>query len=88
MTGREWTVENGRPRRSLVVLANASIQAATTLQGLPLCAALDGSPSQAADSSCPRGWIPLSRSAFAVRFRGYDACWLGRSMQQSFQDAP
>ena len=58
MPGREWTVENGRPRRSLVMLANASIQVATTLQGLPLCAAFDGFPAHVAASSCPQGWIP------------------------------
>jgi hypothetical protein len=66
MPGREWTVENGRPRRSLVVLANASIQAATTLQGLPLCAAFDGSPAHVALRRVPKAGSPISRGVGLV----------------------
>jgi hypothetical protein len=53
--------------QTCVMLANASIQNITTLQGLPLCAALD-------DTS------PLRRVPAAdCRFRGDDARWLGTS---------
>jgi hypothetical protein len=76
MPGREWTIENGCPRRSLVMLANASIQAATTPQGAPLCAAFDGFPAHVAAS--PR---------LDTRFRGYDTSWLGGSMQRLFRGA-
>ena len=43
-----------------VMLANASIQNATTLQGLPLGAAFDGFPAYLAASSCRYGTIPAS----------------------------
>ena len=42
------------------MLANASIENATTLQGLPLGAAFDGFPAYLAAWSCPYGWIPAS----------------------------
>ena len=40
------------------MLANASIQKTTTLQGLPLCAVFDGFLTYAAAQSCPHGWMP------------------------------
>jgi hypothetical protein len=40
------------------MLANASIQNATTLQGFPQCAAFDGFPAYLAASWRPHGWIP------------------------------
>ena len=48
------------------MLANASIQNTTTLEGLPLCVAVDDIPAYVAASSCPHGWIP----AFAGMTRG------------------
>ena len=40
------------------MLANASIQNTTTLQGLLLCAAFNGLRAYVGPSSCPHGWIP------------------------------
>src|SRR6202044_435101 len=49
--------KGGSPK-TYVMLANASIQNATTLQDLPLGSALDDFPVCAAASSCRHGWIP------------------------------
>ncbi len=64
MPGREWTVENGRSRRSLVMLANASIRRYkgcrfAMLWTVPLSR---------------RRFVVSPR--LDTRFRGYDMCWL------------
>ena len=52
---------NGRVRAApIVMLANASIQNTTTLQGL-VCAALGGFQVYVVASSCPTAGSPLSR---------------------------
>src|SRR5271170_6020316 len=58
---RKWLIRS-------VMLANASIQASTTLQGLPLCAAFD-------DSRARDGAFVVS-PRLDPRFRGDDRCRL------------
>jgi hypothetical protein len=62
------------------MLANARIEAAKTLQGLPPCAVFDESRAYVSASSRPQGWIPAfagmtsvglvdrSQNAGAVKF--------------------
>ena len=52
------------------MLANASIQAAATLQGLPLCAAFDDLLAHVGASSCPHGWIPALAGMILVGLVG------------------
>ena len=66
------------------MLANASIQNTTTLQGLPLFVALIDFPAHVVASSSQRLDPP-----FRGPFRGDDMCWLGASRCSScFEPSP
>ena len=52
-----------------VMLADASIQNTTALQGLPLGAAFDDFATCVAASLCPDGWIPVLRSGLEAMTR-------------------
>ena len=63
------------------MLANASIQNATTLEGLPLCAAFEGFPTYVAASSCPHGWIPAFAGMTNVGLLVRDAAIVSRRVR-------
>jgi hypothetical protein len=68
MPGRNRPSGRGRPRGRRVMLANASIQVATMLQGLPLA--------PLSTASCLRLTSTLRRARLVPRFRGDDTCRL------------
>src|SRR5271169_204839 len=76
---RGWRRQSntGRGLRTWVMLANASIQNTTTLQGL-LYAAFGGFPAHVVASSCPHGWIPAFAGMTHAGLAGRDAAVVSR----------
>jgi hypothetical protein len=60
------------------MLANASIQEITTLQGFPLCAAFDDLRVYVGVSSCPHDWSPAFAGMSRVGLVGRDTAVVSR----------